>query len=723
LNEELTGTIERVTFHNSENGFSVLRVRASGSAGVVTVVGRITAPAEGEGVLARGEWKTDRTHGRQFSAESIVPQQATGRVQIETFLGSGAIRGVGPSTATLIYTKFGEKVFDVLDNEPHRLREISGIGPKRAALIASSWKEQRSIRELMVFLADSGIGLARAGRIYKEFGDDAVKLIKENPYRLAREIRGIGFSTADALALKLGLARDSIHRIRAGVSHALSEGAGNGHCGMPLAELTKFGAELLGVEASLVEHAVELEVEEGRLKRDLLKGDVAIFLPPLYASEKYIAARLKRIVRHAPPWGAIDVDKAIPWVEKKNSITLAPSQREAIATALRSKLTVITGGPGVGKTTIVRSILKILQAKEVKVSLAAPTGRAAKRLSESTGSEAKTIHRLLEFEPKGATFVRDEQNPLACDLLIIDEASMLDVQLMDSVVAALPARAALILVGDVDQLPAVGAGDVLADMISSAVIPVVRLSEVFRQSAQSRIIVNAHAVNQGEMPELSLPEGDSSDFYFVGVRDSLSVPERVVNLVTERIPKRFGFDPLRDIQVLSPMRKGPAGIETLNRELQVALNGRALRSDGTRIERGGAAFAAGDKVMQLVNNYDKDVFNGDVGIVQRVDPEEETMQVDFDGRVVEFERNDLDDVVLAYATTIHKSQGSEYPAVIVILTMGHYVMLQRNLLYTALTRGKRLVVLVGEERAIRQAVSTRSVRKRWTKLREWLVEI
>jgi exodeoxyribonuclease V alpha subunit len=716
--EELEAIVERVTFHNPENGFCVLRVRPRGDgAAIATIVGNIGTVAEGERVLASGVWRDDRVHGRQFAASSIAIQPMHGRVQIETFLASGVIRGVGPSTAHLLVVQFGESVLDVLDRNPERLREVPGIGKTRAKMIGESWAAQRSTRELMMFLADSGIGVTRAGRIQKHFGPDAVRLIKQNPYRLAREIRGIGFATADALALKLGLARDSIERIRAGLTHALTEASTQGHCGLPAEELIDLSARLLGIGTERIDEGIALELDAKRLRRDTLAGRDAIFLPWLYGAEQFVADILLQLANGRPSWPAIDVPKALEWVERKTGLQLAPSQRAALDLMLRSKVSVITGGPGVGKTTIVNSIVQIVAAKEAKIFLAAPTGRAARRLSESTGREAKTIHRLLEVDPQTGEFLRNEHDPLKCDLLIVDEASMIDVMLMQALVRALPVTAALLLVGDVDQLPAVGPGQVLSDVIQSGAVAVVRLTEVFRQGAESRIVVGAHAINEGRMPDLTHRDGD---FFFVGVKNAEDVVSRIVDLVAERIPARFGFDPLREIQVLCPMRRSSAGVEGLNAALQKRLNPRASDPSQPRIERMGVAFHAGDKVMQTVNNYDKDVFNGDIGVIRSIDTEEMIAVVEIDGRQLEYTDEELDDLVLSYATTIHKSQGSEYPAVVIALTTQHTIMLQRNLVYTAVTRGKKLVVIAGQESALRQAIKTTSTRRRWTKLGEWL---
>jgi exodeoxyribonuclease V alpha subunit len=710
--EDLDAVVEGITFQNDESGFCVLRARTKKAR--CTIVGHFPGAREGDSIRATGEWREDVRYGLQFAAESIVPRRAEGRAQIEAFLGSGAIRGIGPSTAALMWTHFREKVFDVLDQEPGRLRELPGIGAKRAAMIAESWRATQSMRELLVFLADSGIGQSRAARIQKLYGADAVRLIRENPYRLARDIRGIGFTTADQLALKLGLARDAPERLRAGVRYALEQAALDGHCALPAAELLRNSVELLGVPSELVAAAVAHEVAERRLTATTLEGVEAVALPRLFRAEQEVGRALLRLVSGKPPWPAISIPKALQWVEKQTGLRLAASQRAAIETVLQSKVTVITGGPGVGKTTLVNSILRILDAKEVDVALAAPTGRAARRLAESTNRPAMTIHRLLEFSPESGTFGRSRDEPLDCDLLVIDEASMVDVQLMAAVVQALQQHAALLLVGDVDQLPAVGPGQVLGDVIRSGAIPTVRLTEVFRQAAESSIVVNAHRINHGDVPDLRNAEG--IDFFFAKATGE-QLAERIVKLVCERIPAKFGFDPLRDVQVLAPMRRT---VDALNIALKRALNRSSMTADAPRIERMGTSFHAGDKVMQTVNDYEKEIFNGDIGVIRDLDPEQGTALIDFDDREVEMIDEDFDDIVLSWATTIHKSQGSEYPAVVIALTRQHSIMLQRNLLYTAVTRGRKLVVIAGEEEAVKRAVAEKSVRRRWTRLREWL---
>jgi exodeoxyribonuclease V alpha subunit len=712
--EVLAGLVDRVTFHNPENGFCVLRVKARGQRDLITVLGHAAMISAGEFVQVSGTWINDRTHGVQFRASFLKATAPTTVEGIEKYLASGMIRGIGPVYAKKLVRAFGEAVFDVIEQEPPRLRDVTGIGPKRAARIIAGWAEQKVIREIMLFLHSNGVSTSRAVRIYKTYGADAVQLISENPYRLARDIRGIGFRTADQIAGKLGIEKTALIRVRAGISYALAEAMDDGHCGLPAEELVALTRELLEVPAELVETALSLELQGGAVIADDLDGRRCVFLAGLHRAEREIAEKLKALAVGKPPWPLIDADKAIPWVEKRTKLALAETQIEAVRVSLASKVLVITGGPGVGKTTLVNSILKILGAKAIAIALCAPTGRAAKRLSESTGLEAKTIHRLLETDPRTGAFRRTEEAPLDCDLLVVDETSMVDVPLMRALLRALPDQAALVLVGDVDQLPSVGPGQVLADVIASEAVPVVRLTEVFRQAAESRIIVNAHRINQGLMPDLASVE--SGDFFFVDATDPDEGVRKLLAIVRERIPKRFGFDPIRDIQVLCPMNRGGLGARSLNIELQTALN-----SPGEiRVERFGWTFCPGDKVMQVENDYDKEVYNGDLGVVSRIDMEEGELTVDFDGRDLTYGFGELDELVLAYATTIHKSQGSEYPAVVIPLSTQHYPMLQRNLVYTGVTRGKRLVVLVGQRKALTIAVKGARARRRWSKLREWL---
>jgi exodeoxyribonuclease V alpha subunit len=713
--EVLAGLVERVTYQNAENGFCVIRVKARSHRDLVTVVGHAATISAGEWITASGDWVNDRTHGQQFRARFLKTSEPTSAEGIEKYLASGMIRGIGPAYAKKLLRAFGEKVFDVIETQADRLREVDGIGPVRASRIVAAWAEQKAVREIMVFLHSHGVGTARAVRIYKTYGADAIQVMTENPYRLARDIRGIGFKTADAIAMKLGIEKTAMVRVRAGISYALTEAMDGGHCGLPTEELVPLAEKLLEVPQELIRTALDLELQEGTVVADRVGETPCVFLAGLHQAERTIAERLTRLVNGVLPWPWIDPGKALPWVEKRIGLALAESQVAAIRLTLMSKVLVMTGGPGVGKTTTVNAVLQILAAKGVKLVLCAPTGRAAKRMTETTGFEAKTIHRLLEVDPKGGGFKRGDDNPLDCDLLVVDETSMVDVLLMQALMKAVPDKTALLLVGDIDQLPSVGPGQVLADVISSGAVPVVRLTEVFRQAAQSRIITSAHRINQGSIPDLSPPEAES-DFYFVQADDPETAVGRIIELVKTRIPRRFGLDPIRDIQVLCPMNRGGAGARSLNIELQAALNPAGDR----KVERFGWTFAPGDKVMQIENDYDKEVYNGDIGFVTDVEPNEGELTATFDGRTVTYGFGELDTLVPAYAATIHKSQGSEYPAVVIPVMTQHYAMLQRNLLYTGVTRGKRLVVLVGQKKAVAIAVRNVSGRRRWSKLGEWL---
>ena len=713
--EVLAGAVERVTFHSEESGFCVLRIKARGHRELVTVVGHAAAVAAGEWITASGEWVNDRTFGPQFRSRFLKATAPTSTEGIERYLGSGMIRGIGPVYAKKLVRAFGDHVFDIIETDPERLREVDGIGPVRAERITAAWAEQKAVREIMMFLHGHGVGTARAVRIFKTYGADAVQVMSENPYRLARDIRGIGFKTADAIAMRLGIEKTAMIRIRAGVAHALTEAMDDGHCGLPAAELLPLAAGLLEAPEDLVRAAIDEELAAGSVVADRVGDTPCVFLAGLHRAEHGIAGRLCRIAAGTLPWPRIDPDKALPWIEQHTGLTLAKSQSAAIRLALSSKVLVITGGPGVGKTTIVNAILRILAAKGASLLLCAPTGRAARRMTETSGFEARTIHRLLEVDPMSGGFRRDADNPVDCHLLVVDEASMVDVLLMHALLKAVPDHAALLIVGDIDQLPSVGPGQVLADVIASGAIPVVRLTEVFRQAAMSRIIVNAHRINEGITPDLDKPGGES-DFYFVPADDPETAVLRIVELVRTRIPRRFGLDPIRDIQVLCPMNRGGVGARSLNIELQSALNPAGER----KVERFGWTFAPGDKVMQIENDYDKEVYNGDIGRIDDVDLDVGEITARFDDRVVTYGFGELDALVPAYATTIHKSQGSEYPAVVIPLMTQHYVMLQRNLLYTGVTRGRRLVVLVGQRKAVAIAVKAASGRRRWSKLREWM---
>ncbi|AIA55462.1 RecD-like DNA helicase YrrC [Acidithiobacillus caldus ATCC 51756] len=711
----LGGLIERVTFHNEGNGFCVLRVKARGHRELVTVVGHAAAVTAGEWITASGIWVTDRDHGQQFKAAFLKTSAPTSLEGIEKYLGSGMIRGIGPVYAKKLVRAFGDQVFTVIEEQPERLAEVEGIGPIRRERMVSAWADQKVIREIMLFLHTHGVGTARAVRIFKTYGTDAVRVMTENPYRLARDIHGIGFRTADEIARKMGIERDAPIRVRAGISYALMEARDEGHCGLPREALIPLAEKLLEVSTTAIESAIQEELLDGAIVADRVQDAECVFLASLYRNEQGIAELLHQLRTGSAPWAGIAADAAIGWVQNRLGIALAESQQSAIRMVLREKVALITGGPGVGKTTLVNAILHILDAKRLRIALAAPTGRAAKRMSETTGKEAKTIHRLLEINPQGGGFKRKEDYPLDIDLLVLDECSMIDVPLMHAILRALPRSAGLLMVGDPDQLPSVGPGQVLADLIAAKTIPEVHLTEVFRQAAQSRIIQAAHRINAGYIPDLSKPEGQS-DFYFIAADDPAEASDKLVKLVTTHIPCRFGLDPVQDIQVLCPMNRGALGARALNDALQSALNG-----DSTPVvEKFGRRFAPRDKVMQIQNDYEKEVFNGDIGTVQDVDIEEGALTVDFEGRIVSYGFGELDLLQPAYAITVHKSQGSEYPAVVIPMSTQHYPMLQRNLLYTAVTRGKALVVLLGQKKAVAMAARNGSGRRRWSKLWEWM---
>jgi len=711
--EEISAVIERVTFHNEENGFCVLRVKTKGHRKETTVVGSLPSVTAGEWLVADGQWVRDKEHGLQFKATTMKTVPPTTVEGIERYLSSGLVKGIGPVLAKKLVHRFGAEVLAVIEKRPAELQSVDGIGPKRRERIAHAWQEAKQVREIMLFLHSHGVTTSRAVRIFKTYGERAIETVRNNPYLLAKDIYGIGFATADQIAQKVGIPRDSLNRARAGIDHVLMEATSDGHCALPLAKLKLAAAKLLEVPEAIVEQALSQMLTSGALLLEEIDGEPLIFLPHLRRAEEGIAAKIKGLARAAAVYPQIDFEKAVAWCQQRTGKMLAPSQREALKTVLANRIVVITGGPGVGKTTLVNSILIILRAKGVKCLLCAPTGRAAKRLNETTGLEAKTIHRLLEINPATGRFVRDESNPLACDLLVVDETSMVDVLLMHSLVRALPNRAGLILVGDVDQLPSVGPGTVLHDLIESGVVPVVRLTEVFRQAAGSPIITNAHRIRRGQMPDVGGAD-PSSDFHFVERDDPEKIAATLVKLVQERIPERFRLDPVRDVQVLCPMNRGSLGVRELNTALQRVLN--PVRPGESAVERFGWRFQMRDKVIQTENDYDKEVFNGDIGIVERIDPVEHEVTIRFDERLVKYDFGELDEVALAYAITIHKSQGSEFPAVVIPLATQHYMLLQRNLIYTGITRGKRLLVLIGQQKALGIAVRNDRPQRRYSGL-------
>ena len=718
--ETLKGLIERVTYHNPESGFAVLKVQVKGRRDLVTVVGSTTSVTAGEHVEAAGQWVVDREHGQQFKADELTTTHPASAEGIEKYLASGAIRSIGPKLAARIVSVHKERTLEILDKYTDLLLHVEGIGPKRLARIRQSWEEQREVRKIMLFLADHGISSGRAVRIYRTYGHESIAKIKENPYQLANDIRGIGFKTADELAGKLGIDRNSPYRARAAVQYTLQELSGDGHVGYPELGVVEHTIKLVEIDQQIVEEAVQSVVGDGSVIREAVDGESWLYLTALHRAEVGLAKSVHRIAVAKPhPLPHINVAKAIAWVEKKLGIQLAAAQQEAIRQACQHKMLVITGGPGVGKTTLVRSIIEIFSAKKLKCVLAAPTGRATKRLAETTERTAKTVHRLLEFDPATGEFKRNQQNPLKGDLFVLDEVSMVDVVLGHQFFRAVPSNACVILVGDVDQLPSVGPGTVLADLISSGVVPVVRLTEIFRQAAASKIVTAAYAINQGRMPKLTAPEG-LGDFYFIESTEPEAIQDLVVRLVKERIPKRFKFDPKADIQVLSPMNRSVLGARNLNQVLQEALN---PGDGGPEIQRFGWTFRIGDRVIQTENDYNRDVFNGDLGLIEKINRIEQQVIVNFEGRQVEYDFADLDELSLAYVLSIHKSQGSEFPCVVIPIHTQHYMMLQRNLLYTAVTRGKRLVILVGTKKALAMAVKRQDTRRRCTALKKRLEEM
>ncbi|UCF90162.1 MAG: ATP-dependent RecD-like DNA helicase [Desulfobacterales bacterium] len=719
---ELSGQIERITYTNEDNGFTIAKVRIHGQLDLVTVVGNLLAPTPGEILHMRGEWTNHPKFGEQFKViqyRTKVPATVYG---IEKYLGSGLIKGLGPVMAKRIVAKFGQKTLEVIEDEIARLAEVEGIGKKRLALIAQAWDAQKEIREVMLFLQSHDVSCGYATKIFKAYGQGAIAVVRENPYRLATDILGIGFVTADRIAEKLGFARDSRMRVEAGILYVLHQLADEGHVYYPYEPLIAKGCEILGVDREVVVQALgplafarQIVIED--LNDDLeafAENHKAVYLVKFHRCETGIAKRLKALQSAPKSIRAIDAARALDWIQRQLAIVLAENQLKAIRGAIENKILVITGGPGTGKTTIIHAVLQIFSRLKVKIMLAAPTGRAAKRMSEATEHDARTIHRLLEYSLQKGGFQRNQDRPLECDLLIIDEASMIDTVLMHHLLKAVPRMATLILVGDVNQLPSVGAGNVLNDMIASGRVPVVALQEIFRQARTSRIIVSAHQINSGRVPRLDASDDADrdSDFYFIEQEDPDKALEIILELTQRRIPRRFGFDPVDDIQVLTPMHKGVVGAGNLNRELQAVLN----PGEGG-IARGERTYRVNDKVMQIRNNYDKEVFNGDMGRILAVHPDDQEVLIAFDDRHVVYDFSELDEIVLAYAVSVHKSQGSEYPAVVIPLLTQHYILLQRNLIYTAVTRGRRLVVMVGSRKALAIGVKNNKTQQRFTRLR------
>ena len=716
---DLEGQIERITYTNEENGFTIAKIKVYGRRDLVTVVGNLVAPMPGEILRMQGEWANHPQYGEQFRVvhyKSLVPASVHG---IEKYLGSGLIKGIGPIMAKRIVQKFGKETLEVIEQEIERLSEVEGIGKKRIEMVRKAWADQKEIRQVMIFLQSHEVSSGYATKIFKHYGNQSIQVVQENPYRLATDIFGIGFLTADRIAEKLGFARESELRAEAGILYVLHELSDEGHVYYPFKPLMKRSQEVLEVDQEILLKALDrlsadnkVVIEDLHEKAEPGEGDKAVYLAKFHLSETNIAARLKALVHAPKSIRKIDPDKAIKWVQEQLDITMASKQIEAVACALKDKVVVITGGPGTGKTTIINAILKIFVRYGVKIMLAAPTGRAAKRMSEATSHEAKTIHRLLEYSLRKGGFQKNDQSPLKCDLLIVDEASMIDIILMHHLLKAIPPRATFILVGDVDQLPSVGPGNVLRDIIASGLVPVVELNEIFRQARESSIIVNAHKINHGLMPSLGPSSKKLDDFYFIEQENPEEVLRIILELVKDRIPHRFGFDSIDEIQVLTPMYKGIVGAGNLNLELQKVLN-----PVPDSLTRGGRSFRIHDKVMQIKNNYEKEVFNGDLGRIVRIDPEAQEVIIDFEGSKVVYDYTDLDEIMPAYAISIHKSQGSEYPAVVIPILTQHYILLQRNLIYTAVTRGRKLVVMVGTKKALAIGIKNDKTKKRYTYLR------
>ncbi len=722
LTTALTGVVERITYHNPDNGYTVARFQAGNRFGLVTIVGTLADVHPGARLTLEGQWKTHPKYGEQFEIARYVEEVPATVEGIRRYLGSGLIKGIGPVMARRIAEKFGPYTLEVIEKDIWRLAEVEGIGAKRVKMIARAWAGQKQIKEIMLFLQSHQISTNLAVKIYKTYGDRSIQVIKETPYRLARDIFGIGFLTADKIARSTGIEADAPQRIAAGIEYTLNQLADQGHVFAPHDQLVPAAVKILGVKPEQVEAQIEALLQAERIKVETISNTSrAVYLNPFYYAEVGVAQRIKHLLASAATrlaeFAAVKWDNVFAWLRTTHpdGPALAEQQRQAVRMALTHKVSILTGGPGTGKTTSLHAMLRLVQSKGKTVLLAAPTGRAAKRLAESTGREAKTIHRLLEVSPsEGFKFQRNQENPLVCDLLIVDECSMIDLVLMNSLLKAIQPATHLLLVGDADQLPSVGAGNVLRDLIASGVAPVTRLNVIFRQAAGSTIITNAHRINQGDMPRFPKHR---RDFFFFGQEDPAAAADLVVDIVARRIPQKFGVPP-EDIQTLSPMHRGAAGARALNENLQARLN--PLRYNQVEYRGGSRVFRVGDRVLQLRNNYDKDVFNGDVGHIEAIDLEEGELSVQFEGRSVSYELSELDELSLAYAMSVHKSQGSEYPVVVLPLLTQHYMLLQRNLLYTAVTRAKKMVVIVGTRQAMAMAVKNDKISARWSALAERL---
>jgi exodeoxyribonuclease V alpha subunit len=708
----LHGLVERVTYHTEETGYCILKVIPEGKREPVSLIGKAPRVVAGEQFEAVGKWESTRDYGQQFKADSLKLTRPDSAAGIERYLGSGLIEGIGPAYAKRLLAKFGKRIFDIIENESVKLEDVEGIGRKRRLEIKDSWMKQKSVHNIMLFLHQHGISSSRALRIHKTYGDEALSVLTTNPYRLAQDIRGIGFKTADDIAYQMGIAEFAPERLRAGLLHVLETAASSGHCCLPESQVLQKTAQLLQGAEALLPDQIAILISAAEIQRHTLGDQPVLYLPHLRAAEQSITQSISALVASPPDYPPMDFDEVIRWAAEQTGKSLAESQQRAVIAALQNRCLIITGGPGVGKTTILHTILTILKSKDIKVVLAAPTGRAAKRLNESTGLEAKTLHRLLEYQGTGS-WGRNRARPLIGDLFVVDECSMIDTPLMAQFLAALPEGARLLLVGDADQLPSVGPGMVLYDLIRSGKAPCVQLTEIFRQAASSRIIQSAHEINRGQTPELK-PSRDS-DFFFLEALTPEDISSTIVDLVQRRLPARYQLDPIKDIQALTPMNRHLLGTRALNEALQAALNPPSEMK--YEIDRFGLTFRVGDKVIQTHNNYDKDVFNGDLGHIVSIETEPLKVSVRFEGdRLIDYEPGELDELQLAYAMTIHKSQGSEFPCVIIPISTQHYVLLERSLIYTAITRAKKLVILVGDPKALRLAIQKQESRKRWTGL-------
>ncbi|MEE3003789.1 MAG: ATP-dependent RecD-like DNA helicase [Pseudomonadota bacterium] len=713
--EKLSATVTKITFHNKENGFIVMKVKFQRKE--ITVVGSVMQISVSEEIDCEGKWIKDKAYGIQFRAETIVVKPPTTLAGIEKYLSSGMVKGIGPNLAKNLIAKFGSEVLDIIENKPHRLLELEGFGKKRQEQILVAWQEQKVIRNIMIFLQSHGIGSNRAVRIYKTYGNNSIDIIRRNPYKLSYDIHGIGFKIADKLALSIGIPSDSLIRAQAGLTHCLHQLAEQGNTAAIKNELIAKTVSLLAAPTRVVEKALDIEIDASNIKL-LKQGDNYLCASNyLYQAELSVAKHIRRIKSHTTHNSTKLSPSLLEKIQKENNIQLAPSQIDATNMALSHSMCIITGGPGVGKTTLVNIILAVLRRSLSKILLAAPTGRAAKRLTQTTKLEAKTIHRLLGFSPEKSGFKHDNDNPLLADLLVVDECSMIDIVLMSKLLQAIPNGCKLILVGDVDQLPSVGPGSMLANCIESNVITSIKLTEIFRQAKSSKIVTNAHLINSGKMPIYKDADA-SSDFFFIHNDNPQVISEKLLNIVKTRIPEKFKLNPKSEIQVLTPTNRGELGVINLNNILQKALNPNPI----TTINHFNSSLSTGDKVIQLINNYEKEVFNGDSGFIQSIDTSENKLKIDFSGNIITYEFSELDEISLAWATTIHKSQGSEYPAVVIPITTQHFSLLQRNLIYTAITRGKKLVVVLGQTKALAMAIKNESAKSRQTFLKHLLTK-